>query len=114
MLQNRPFDQEVHELSRRVYVAFIALMEFEYQARRRYGPDGTERALRAIQAWPVEVPESDPEWRRAAARLKTRAGLSVAHAWIAALALRLDAELVHKDPEFDRVEGLRHLRLPYK
>lgn len=56
----------------------------------------------------------DPEWRKAAARLKARAGLSLGDAWNASLALLLDAELVHKDPEFDDVKGLKSLRLPYK
>jgi predicted nucleic acid-binding protein len=47
-----------------------------------------------------------------AAEVKSRGGLSVADAWIASLALLHDAELVHKDPEFDAVEGLRAHRLP--
>jgi hypothetical protein len=32
---------------------------------------------------------------------------------MAALAVLEDAELVHKDPEFDAVPGLRAVRLPY-
>lgn len=100
--------------SPRAYLPFMALMELEYMVLRHRGPLEAETALRMIYAWRAEVVESDREWRRAAARVKARAGLSVADAWMAALALRVDAELVHKDPEFDRVEGLRHRRLPYK
>ncbi|MGC2166104.1 MAG: hypothetical protein WA632_08835 [Gallionella sp.] len=38
----------------------------------------------------------------------------LADAWIAAAALELDATLVHKDPEFENLPGLRKERLPYK
>ena len=59
----------------------------------------------------VSVIESNPGWGVLAADVKSRGGLSLADAWIASLALMHDAELVHKDPEFDRVEGLRSFRL---
>lgn len=108
----------VHEVSPAprspVYLPFMALMEFEYMSLRKHGPYEMDGAVRLILSWPVVLVESYPAWRRAAARLKSGAGLSLADAWNAALALLLDAELVHKDPEFDRVEGLRSLRLPYK
>lgn len=97
-----------------IYVPFASLMEFEYVSLRRFGRTATDQAIRMVNAWPVERVESSAEWGSRAARIKSRAGLSFADAWNAALALMLDAELVHKDPEFDRVEGLRHLRLPYK
>jgi predicted nucleic acid-binding protein len=98
----------------RVHLPFMALMEFQYHALRVYGPSGTDRAMRALNAWPVQVDESAPAWREEAARVKAAGGLSIADAWIAALALLLNAELVHKDPEYERVEGLRQVRLPYK
>ena len=48
-------------------------------------------------------------------RLKADHRLSVADAWIAALAKERDATLVHKDPEFEQVEAvIRVLKLPYK
>ena len=94
-------------------VPFIALMELEYQLRRRYNERAALQSLHSFLGWPVTVHESTPEWRTEAAILKAHGGLSVADAWIAALALLLDAELVHKDPEFDKVRGLQALRLPY-
>jgi predicted nucleic acid-binding protein len=66
-----------------------------------------------LDAWPVESVESYLSWRRAAARVKAQGKVSFAAAWVAALALLRDAELVHKDPEFDAVTGLKTLRLPY-
>lgn len=97
-----------------VYLPFMAMMEFEYMASRRFTVSVVDQALRMIGAWPVERVESSPEWGSQAAHVKSKAGLSVADAWNAALALMRDAELVHKDPEFDQVEGLRRVRLPYK
>ena len=46
-----------------------------------------------------------------AARVKASGQLSLADAWMAALALLHDAQLVHTDPEFDNVAGLRSVKL---
>jgi predicted nucleic acid-binding protein len=96
-----------------VSVPFIALMEVEYILLRELPSNRVERNLSAIEAWPIDVVESNETWRHLAAAIKADGKLSLADAWVAALALELDAELVHKDPEFDRVDGLKALRLPY-
>lgn len=98
----------------KVYLPFMSIMEFEYQVLRSRGRAATDGALRMIQAWPVESIESYPEWGRKAAWIKSRVRLSVADAWNSSLALMLGAELVHKDPEFDQIQSLKHRRLPYK
>jgi predicted nucleic acid-binding protein len=98
----------------RAYLPFMSLMEFEYLTLRVKGREAVDGAIRMIQTWPVERIESYPEWGRKAAWVKSRFPLSVADAWNAALALIVDAELVHKDPEYDPIRGLRHRRLPYK
>jgi len=50
-----------------------------------------------------------------AGALKAKHHMSVADAWIAALAQARNATLVHKDPEFEQVEAtIKVLRLPYK
>ncbi len=92
----------------------MSLMELKYTVLRERGKAATEQVFRLIQAWPVVRMESSPEWGSTAAWVKSRTPLSVADAWNAALALMLDAELVHKDPEFDKVSDLKHRRLPYK
>lgn len=93
---------------------FMALMELEYLTRRRVGAGEAHRALQLVQAWPVAIAESDTDWRHEAARVKASTPLSVADAWIGALALLHEAILVHKDPEYDAVEGLLAERLPYR
>jgi len=95
-----------------VLLPFMTIMEVNYVLRRTLSPPEVEHAMAALREWPATIAESSPEWGRVAAEVKSRGGLSVADAWIASLALLHDAELVHKDPEFDAVEGLRSHRLP--
>ncbi len=97
-----------------VIVPFIALMETEYWLIRRLTTREAEETLFLVENWPVEVQESSSDWRHEAARVKATASLSVAEAWIASLAILHQGELVHKDPEFDQVDELKMIRLPYK
>jgi predicted nucleic acid-binding protein len=104
--------QRIVEGEEPVLLPFMTIMEVNYVLRRTLSAPEVEHAMAALREWPVTIAESSPEWGRRAAELKSRGGLSVADAWIASLALLSDAELVHKDPEFDAVEGLRSHRLP--
>ena len=97
-----------------VIVPFIVLMETEYWLLRRLTSRETQETLFLVENWPVEVQESSSDWRHEAARVKATASLSVADAWVASLAILHQGELVHKDPEFDQVEELKAIRLPYK
>lgn len=92
---------------------FMTLMEVEYQRLRSMTVDQTNYWLGVVARWPVEVVESTPQWGREAARVKSKGGLSLGDSWVASLALMNEAELIHKDPEFDRVDGLQAIRLPY-
>ncbi len=90
---------------------FLALMEGEYALLRRFQAEEVAVSLLLIQSWPAIVIESDEEWRHEAARIKASGGLSLADAWMAALAMLSNAQLVHKDPEFDNIAGLRSAKL---
>jgi predicted nucleic acid-binding protein len=90
---------------------FMAIMEAQYVLARAFAPPQVEQFIATLRGIGAPIIESTPAWGAAAAQLKARGGLSLADAWIASLALMHDAELVHNDPEFDRVEGLRSLRL---
>ena len=97
-----------------IFVPFIALMEVEYWLLRRLAPREVEDTLFLVETWPIQIFESTPEWRHEAARIKATVPLSLADAWVASLATLHHGQLVHKDPEFDQVDGLEMLRLPYK
>lgn len=94
-----------------IALPFMALMEAEYKLLRKFRREEVRSSLATVRGWPAEVVESNENWRHEAARLKAGGGLSLADAWMAALALLGDAELVHKDPEFDRIAGLRSVKL---
>ncbi len=118
VLFNEPERATVQDLLTRTAVGgtaialpFLALMESEYRLLRRFIDDEVRASLLLVSQWPVSIVESNEEWRREAARLKAVGGLSLADAWIASLALMAHAELVHKDPEFEKVSGLRSLKL---
>ena len=95
----------------RIRLPFLALMEAEYKLLRQFLPEEVRISLALVRGWPAEVVESNEEWRHEAARIKASGGLSLADAWIAALAKLSGAQLVHKDPEFDGVAGLRSMKL---
>jgi len=99
----------------RVLVPFIGLMEVEYWLLRRLTSREMETTIFLVESWPVDIVQSNDEWRHEAARVKAAASLSLADAWIAALALLNQGELVHKDPEFEQLAPrLNMLRLPYR
>jgi predicted nucleic acid-binding protein len=102
MLLKQPLD---------ILLPFMTLMEAEYVLARTFPPSQVDQFIATLRGVGAPVVESNPAWGAAAARLKARGGLSLADAWIASLALMYDAELLHKDPEFERVEGLRSKRL---
>jgi predicted nucleic acid-binding protein len=97
-----------------LYIPFMGLMELEYLLLRSVSLEETMAILALVRAWPVQVLESTEEWRHQAAMVKANTSLSVADAWIASLALLHQAELVHKDPEFENVRGLEMTKLPHK
>jgi len=98
-----------------VFVSFISLMEYYYVICQSLGEAEARRAYLQVKQLPLKVVESDEELGLAAGRIKASARLSVADAWVAATAERLDAVLVHKDPEFEQVKRLLRLQaLPYK
>ena len=121
LFKSEPGHEAVTDILRRaedeptdhVYVPFLALMEVEYQFIRDMTEDRVQYWLNVALNWPIEVVESTPEWRHRAAAVKAPGHVSLADSWVAALALIHDADLVHKDPEFENVPNLKHLKLPY-
>ena len=92
---------------------FISLMEVLYRVWKDEGEEAGRSAYRICKRLPIHwAHESSPLLERAA-EIKARFPLSLADAWIAAAALELDAVLIHKDPEFEKVSGLQQECLPY-
>jgi len=98
-----------------VLVSFMSFMEVFYITLQEREIEEARTRLRAMESLPITRVESTVSLSITAGRLKAKHRMPVADAWIAALAQERDATLVHKDPEFERLEGqLKVLQLPYK
>jgi predicted nucleic acid-binding protein len=79
---------------------FVTLTEVEYITRQERGEIVAEQRLRDLRDLPIRWIHSDDGLCSAAAKLKAAHRVSFADAFVAAAALRFDATLIHKDPEF--------------
>ena len=71
--------------------------------------------LQLMNSLPILRVDSTEALGILASQFKASYHLSVADAWIAALAKERNAILVHKDPEFEQIETeIKVLKLPYK
>ena len=95
--------------------SFMSYMEVYYITRQERGVEEAQARIDLMTALPVLRIESSARLSVQAAEIKATRRVSVADAWIAALAGEHEATLVHKDPEFDLVaELVQTLALPYK
>ncbi len=98
-----------------VLASFLSYMEVFYITLQEKGEKEADKRIALMEALPVLRVESRRSLGIAGGKLKARRRLSMADAWIAALALEAGATLVHKDPEFDEAPELRKVvRLPLK
>lgn len=93
---------------------FMSQMELLYRVWKDEGEETGRAAYLLCLRLPITWLHESAELLERAAEIKARFPLSLADAWIAASALQLNAVLVHKDPEFERVAELNHELLPYK
>ena len=94
-------------------ICFISLMELFYRVWQDEGRTQGRLAYEQCLSLPLIVVHEDAALLEKAAEIKATHRLSAAGAWIAASAILHRATLVHKDPEFDRLDIPQH-RLPYK
>jgi predicted nucleic acid-binding protein len=93
---------------------FMTLMEVLYRVWKDEGEAAGRTAHAGCQRLAITWVHENSALLERAAEVKARFPVSLADAWIAAAALELDAVLVHKDPEFERIDGLKQEVLPYK
>ena len=98
-----------------ILVSFISFMEVSYITLKERDESEAQERLRLMKALPILRVESTEALGVVASQFKASYRISVADAWIAALAKGRNAILVHKDPEFEQVEiEIKVLKLPYK
>lgn len=95
----------------RVHASFVSLTEVEYITHQEEGAEAAQQRLSNIRALPIQWHHSDDALCSAAAKLKAAHRISFADSFVAALALRLDAILVHKDPEFSALKGIMKMEM---
>ncbi len=89
----------------RLEACSISLMELYYITLRESGEDEAANLVALIKSWPLNWVYPDEKILLQAGKLKASFRLSVADALIAAVAKLHGAKLVHKDPEFEAMEG---------
>ena len=98
-----------------IFVSFMSFMEVFYITLQDCDIEEAQTRVRLMESLPITRVESTPAISIGAAKLKSKYHISVADAWIAALARERNATLVHKDPEFEQIrDELQVLKLPYK
>jgi predicted nucleic acid-binding protein len=98
-----------------VLVSFMSFMEVYYITMQERDRHEAQARVDLMAALPGLRVDSTAALGLLAGALKAKHRLSVADAWIAALAQERNATLVHKDPEFEQVEAtVKVLKLPYK
>jgi predicted nucleic acid-binding protein len=98
-----------------ILVSFMSFMEVMYITLQERDLGEADERVNLMAALPITRVESNSSLGIFAAKLKANYRISVADAWIAALAMERNATLVHKDPEFAQIEGvIQVLKLPYK
>jgi len=86
----------------RVFIPWPVLFEIYYVTRRRLGEKEADRRYVLIKELPATfIWQVDEPVLLTGARLKSQFRLSFADALIAAIAIRRNALLVHKDPEYE-------------
>ena len=97
-----------------LYLSAVSLAEIVSSIAKTHDEEIARQDLRVVLEMPLQVLLPTIEHCAEGGWLRSRHRLSTADAIIAAQAMAASAELVHKDPEFDTVPGLKHRRLPYK
>ena len=92
-----------------VHASFVSLAELEYIRTQEQGPESAAELIAWVEKQPVQWHHSDDVLCSAAAKLKAAHRISFSDSFVAALAQRLDATLVHKDPEFNALGGVLNL-----
>jgi predicted nucleic acid-binding protein len=98
-----------------LYISFITLTELFYITWQEQDKSVAHELVAQVKALPIRCVESEERLCLRAGAIKAENRLSLGNAFIAATAVIMDARLIHKDPEFGRLNGvIQSVSLPYK
>jgi len=97
-------------------IPWTVLMETYYITLQEEGQSEADRRIALIRTLKVQILwDMNESMLLTTAKLKAENRISLADAIIAAYAIRYNAVLIHKDPEFEALTGLLRMEaLPYK
>jgi predicted nucleic acid-binding protein len=99
----------------RLGASCVSLVEVYYKAHQSEGKQRARHLVAVMKSWPIEFIYPDEPLCLAAGEIKALFPLSFADAFVAATARETSAVLLHKDPEFESLQGMVRLKaLPYK
>lgn len=97
-----------------ILLPFISLLELHYISRQEQGEEEANRRLALLKQKPI-LWQFDEVLLSLASDLKANHHISLADAMIAAMCKHVDGILVHKDPEYESLNGIVEMEaLPYK
>lgn len=94
-----------------VHGCFVSLTEIQYITTNEQGAEVARQTMETIKRLPITWHHSDDALCADAAELKSNHRLSFADAFVGAAAKRLNATLIHKDPEFASLAGKMQLEM---
>lgn len=97
-----------------VYLSVVTLTEVVSSLSKTHGESVARDEMQVVLSLPAQIEPPTSAQCAEAGWLRGRHRLSTADAIIAVQAMTAGAVLVHKDPEFEQVVGLKQRRLPYK
>ena len=97
-----------------LYLSVLSVTEVVSSLSKTHGEDVARDELQVVFSLPTQFESPTRGQCAEAGWLRGRHRLSTAEAIIAVQAMAAGAELVHKDPEFESVVGLKQRPLPYK
>ncbi len=109
------FIEHVLRSNAHVYVSFMSYMESRYRLWKNAGKEESEEFLRYLELLPINrINITDPIFEKAV-EIKATNSLSACDSWIIATAIATNSIIVHKDPEFEKVETIVKLKaVPHK
>jgi predicted nucleic acid-binding protein len=85
--------------------SFVSLTELFYITHLSQGTARAEEFVAVVKSWPMEIIFPDETLCLAAGEIKATQSVSLADAFVAAIAQLTSAVLIHKDPEFEPLKG---------
>ena len=96
-------------------ISTVTCIEIFYISLREQGSEIASERLEQLETLPIAQAPLNPQLTKVIGEIKANYSMSFADACIAGLAKAENAILVHKDPEFEQVQGLiNQLILKYK